>query len=85
MGQVAVISSQAMRGLEYLTMAISKRRAQRRQDSKKLVLEEQYRQNSMDDYDPDYLGYIYGLECLGCSKRAQQVGKQDERIAREQI
>ena len=80
----AVISSQAMRGLEYLTAVNAEGRTQRRKYSKKLVLKEQYRQKSMDDYDPDYLAYIYGLECLGCSKSAQQVGEQDERIARQQ-
>ena len=66
------------RGLEGRTRKGQKKKFNARQEAQCAVLDEQYRQYAMDDFDPDHLALLY-KECTYQSAiEAQRIGKQDE-------
>ena len=70
------------RGLESRTKNGHKQRKRQRTESRCAVLDEQCRQKEMDDFDPNYIAFIYTEKCLESTRSARLLGIKDESIAR---
>lgn len=68
------------RGLENFTDHGMKVKKYHRDHSRNVVLQEQERQRSMDDYDPDYISYLYATndQTIVCQTIASKLGIHDE-------
>ena len=66
-----------VRGLEHRTSATSRQRCNTRQKATLAVMQEQYKQRCMEDYDPDYISYVYKAQSHQSKLKALEYAQQD--------
>jgi hypothetical protein len=71
-----------IRGLEGRTVGGGKDRMQNKIVARRVVMQQQQLQKYQNVFDPEYLAKIYRNEARHCQLTAQEIGKDDEYVAR---